>query len=152
MQAAFQRKLQSGSQYDRFFPVADLKRTDPVVMPDGDTFDTIELMAKVARQYQADTSGIAPLMRGNSLKKTCNNIWDFWYNHCQYTPDKSGVEQLRRPLRAWADRVAGIDCDCYAIGVSTMLLNLGIPHKLRKTKYNGKAEYQHIYVVVPNGS
>lgn len=149
MQAEFQRTLQSGSQYERYFPTAQLERTDPVVVKSGDTFDTIELMAKLARQYQADTSGLAPVLTGKNLRETLENDWNFAYRHFQYKPDASGVEQLRRPLRAWADRRTGIDCDCYAILLSTLLLNQRIGHKLRKTKYQGRPDYQHIYVVVP---
>jgi hypothetical protein len=149
MKAAFQRTLRPGTEYDKYFPTGQLQRADPVVMEDSDTFDTIDLMAKLARPYQADTSGVARVLTGKTRRQTLENNWNFAYNHFQYTEDKAGVEQLRRPLRAWADRVAGIDCDCYAILLSTILLNQGIAHSFRKTKYNGKADYQHIYVIVP---
>jgi len=149
MKAAFQRSLRSGREYDQYFPVEQLLRTDPVAIKRGDTFDTIDLMAKLVRQYQSDTARISPVLKGKTLEQTCRAIWKFAYEHFQYTQDKDGVEQLRRPLRAWADRQAGIDCDCYSILVSTILLNLGIAHKLRKTKYNNLPDYQHIYVIVP---
>ena len=152
MQAAFQRTLRPGTEYDKYFPTSKLQRTDPVVMQDSDTFDTIEYMAKMARQHQAETSGVARVLTGKNRLETLRNDWNFAFNHFQYTPDKSGVEQLRTPLRAWADRKAGIDCDCYALLLSTILLNQGIPHSFRKTKYGGKEDYQHIYVVVPLAS
>lgn len=152
MQAAFQRTLSSGREYEKYFPTSQLQRTDPIMVKAGDTFDTIELMAKLARQYQADTAGVAPLLLGKNREQTCRNVFSFAHRHFQYTPDKDGVEQLRRPLRSWADRRAGIDCDCYSILVSTILLNLGVAHKLRKTKYNNRPDYQHIYVVVPAGT
>jgi hypothetical protein len=44
---------------------------------------------------------------------------------------------------------AGIDCDDYSIFVGSLLKNLGIPFKLRITKYDGKKNFQHIYVIVP---
>jgi len=149
MVAAFQRTLRSGKEYDKYFPTSQLQRTDPVIMPDSDTFDTIDQMSKVAHQYQADTAGVAQVLKGKDFEATLRNDWQFGYSYFQYKPDKPGVEQLRRPLRAWADRVTGIDCDCYAILLSTILLNQGIAHKLRKTKYDNKPDYQHIYVVVP---
>jgi len=149
MVAAFQRTLRPGKEYDKYFPTNKLERTDPVILPDSDTFDTIEQMAKLAYHYQGDTAGVASALKGKDVETTVRRDWEFAYNHFQYTPDKNGVEQLRRPLRAWADRVAGIDCDCYSILLSTILLNQGIAHKLRKTKYNGGDDYQHIYVVVP---
>jgi hypothetical protein len=154
MVAAFQRTLLHGRQYDKYFPISQLKHNDRIILEDSDTFDTIEQMAKLAYHYQGDTAGVASVLKVKNLEDTLRRDWEFAYNHFQYTPDKKGVEQLRRPLRAWADRVAGIDCDCYSILLSTILLNQGIPHKLRKTKYNGGDDYQHIYVVVdkPGGS
>jgi hypothetical protein len=151
MVAQFQRTLRDGREYEKYFDVRQLQRTDRVVK-NGNTFVTVDLMAQLARTYQSDTAGVAKVLRGKSLEATCRNIWEFAYRHFQYTEDKDGVEQLRRPLRAWADRRAGIDCDCFSILCSTILLNLGIAHKLRKTKYNGGTEYQHIYVVVPKPS
>jgi hypothetical protein len=46
------------------------------------------------------------------------------------------------------DRISGIDCDCFSIFCSSILCNLGIPHKFRITKYS-KPHWQHIYVIVP---
>ncbi|MBP2831249.1 hypothetical protein J8281_03530 [Aquimarina sp. U1-2] len=44
-----------------------------------------------------------------------------------------------------------MDCDCYTVFISSILTNLGIPHEVRITKYNGKSHFQHIYPVVPDG-
>lgn len=148
MQAAHQRQLRAGTEYQRHFDFRDLENTNPV-LANGDTFTTIREMDKWIRKYQWQTATVAKELQGNTLEATCRKVWEFAYRHFQYRLDKDGVEQLRTPLRAWKDRASGIDCDCYAILISTILLNLGIAHKLRKTKYRGGADYQHIYVVVP---
>jgi exonuclease VII large subunit len=87
-----------------------------------------------------------------NLSEICRRVWEFLYNHIQYKLDKRGVEQLRQPARSWEDRHTGIDCDCFSIFVSSILCNLGIEHKFRITKYGGKPNFQHVYVVVPNGT
>lgn len=148
MQASHKRQIRSGGEYSRYFDLSKLHRKDPIIKKSGTgVFDTIVEMARIVRKTLPDTEKIAPVLQGATLEATCRNIFDFVYNHIQYTLDKPGVEQLRRPLRAWADRVAGVDCDCYSIFISSILTNLGIDHYLRMTKY--KADWQHIYIVVP---
>jgi hypothetical protein len=149
MEASHQRTLRAGTEYERYFRTSQLENTNPILLKSGDTFDTLNEMEKIIRRYQADTAGVAPLLVGKTLRETCDNNWTFAYRHFQYKLDAAGVEQLRRPLRAWKDRKSGIDCDCFSILLSSILLNQGIPHKLRKAKYNGKSYYQHIYVIVP---
>ena len=148
MQAAHQRQLRAGTEYQRHFNFRDLEGTNPV-LANGDTFATIREMDKWIRKYQWQTASVAKELQGNTLEATCRKVWEFAYRHFQYRPDKEWVEQIRTPLRSWKDRASGIDCDCYSILISTILLNQGIAHKLRKTKYRGGADYQHIYVVVP---
>ncbi|MFD3001443.1 hypothetical protein ACFS7Z_13810 [Pontibacter toksunensis] len=148
MQASHKRQISSGGEYSRYFDLSKLQRKDPILKKSGTgVFDTIVEMARIVRKTLPDTEKVAPVLQGATLEATCRNIFDFVYNHIQYTLDKPGVEQLRRPLRAWADRVAGVDCDCYSIFISSILTNLGIDHYFRMTKY--KADWQHIYIVVP---
>lgn len=149
MIANHKRQLKPSTFFDKFFPVSGLELTDPILKSSGDVFDTILLMKDIVLKTLNDTEQLAPVLKGNSLQETCKKVFDFVYNHIQYTPDKAGVEQLRRPLRAWKDRVAGVDCDCYSIIISSILSNLKIPHSFRMTKYNNKSFFQHIYVVVP---
>ncbi|MBI4946305.1 MAG: hypothetical protein HY840_07885 [Bacteroidetes bacterium] len=143
--ATKRRNIQSGLEYDHLFPVA--KMQDDVVIRDGNVKDTVHLMADVVNKYIDDTKLIAPKLKGKNLEQTCRNIWDFVYDHIQYKLDQKGLEQLRRPARSWYDRISGVDCDCYSIFISSILANLGIPHKFRITKYEG--DWQHVYVAVP---
>ena len=139
------RTIKSGLEFDSLFPAAKLM--DDVIIRDGSVKDTVHLMSDVVHKYIDDTKLIAEKLKGKNLEETCKNIWDFVYTHIQYSLDKKGLEQLRRPARSWYDRISGVDCDCYSIFISSVLTNLGIPHKFRITKYDG--DWQHVYVVVP---
>ncbi len=143
------RRLQSGSAYDSLFPKPI--STDPILNPQGTVHDTLEYCSRIVLKTLADTKHISRLLKRNTLNETCQAIFDFYYNHIQYQIDRPGVEQLRRPARAWQDRVKGIDCDCFTISVSSVLTNLGISHSLRMVKMYGRDYYQHIYIVVPKG-
>lgn len=145
--ARTKRKLSPGYRYNRFFPKPD--RSDPILSYNGDTYDTIKHMRKIVADTLADTKKIAPLLKGADLRATCKKIFDFLYRHVQYHPDHPSKEQLRSPSRTWEDRKKGVDCDCYSIFISSVLTNLGIPHFFRKTGYNAKRGFQHIYVIVP---
>lgn len=115
-------------------------------------FNTLDRIQVIVKDTLEDTRQIAQVLKGRTLQETCKNVFDFLYNHIQYKLDKDGVEQLRRPARSWADRRSGIDCDCYSIFASSILTNLGISHSLRIIELKNKGYYQHIYVVVPDGS
>ncbi|HBG70504.1 MAG: hypothetical protein A2W93_03555 [Bacteroidetes bacterium GWF2_43_63] len=143
------RSIQDGSRFDQFFGFPDEK--DRVIIKDGEVEDTVELMKKVVWKYLDDTKKIATYLKGRSVAETCENIWNFLYNHVQYKLDQKGLEQLHRPSRSWSERETGIDCDCFSIFVSSILTNLKIAHRFRITKYD-QGMYQHVYVVVPKES
>jgi hypothetical protein len=138
-----------GSQYDVYFPKADAK--DKIVFEDGEVEDTIKMIERVVWTYIKDTKKIATILSKGNTEATLRAIWEFLYYNIQYKLDKDGLEQLRRPARAWMDRISGIDCDCFSIFCSSILCNLGIPHSFRITKYS-KAHWQHIYVIVPKAN
>jgi len=142
------RSIKSGKEFDKFFPFT-LLRTDPIVIRSGSVEDSLRVMAQVAENYKSDTAQISQRLRSADLNVTCKNIWSFIYTFIQYREDEQGVEQIRRPGRSWNDRTTGVDCDCMSVFASSILRNLNIPHFYRITKYN-KAEFQHVYVIVPN--
>lgn len=154
--AEYRRTLKDGSQYDKYIPKA--QGTYDIVTNNGNVHRTVQDMDKYCRETLEDTVKLVPLLKGKTLPETLKNVFYFWFNHCQYKLDKDGVEELRRPRRAWHDGQilsrnprtepqAGIDCDCFSIAVGSCLMNLGINFKFRITKYN--AGWQHVYVVVP---
>ena len=146
MEARYQRKLQSGENYNHFFPTATGKNV--TIRGNADVSHTLELIPKVVKDTLHQTTQLAHHLKGNTLNETCENIWDFVYQHIAYQKDEDGKEQIRSPARTWKDRKHGVDCDCYTTFISSLLTNLNIPHVYRITKYF-KPHYQHIYPIVP---
>ena len=145
--ATGKRQIADGRQYDKYF--AEPLREDPYLTYSGTTHDTIQFMADIIKKTTDDTKEIAKVLRKRSLNETLKNIFDFVFNHIQYKPDDPTTEELRRPVRVWADRHSGVDCDCYSIFIGSILSNLKIPFALRMVKINGKSYFQHVYVIVP---
>lgn len=146
--AMHQRTLRNGAQYEKFF-TGTKQGTDPLLSKDASVYDTLDLMQQVVKSYSHQVAALARHLQGNTRKETCRNIYDFLYNHIQYKLDKAGEEQIRTPLRSWADRKTGIDCDCYSVFAACLLKELNIPFAFRIIKLNGKQDFQHVYVVVP---
>jgi hypothetical protein len=145
--ASGKRNIQSGNQYNKYF--GPPKREDKYLSYAGSTGDTIEFMADIIKNTLADTKQIARVLKGKDLNSTLKNVFDFIFTHVQYKPDDPTTEELRRPVRVWADRQSGVDCDCYSIFIGSVLSNLNIPFALRMVKINGKSHFQHVYVVIP---
>lgn len=147
---ASKRNIKSGSSYNHYFDLGGVQGNEVTLLNDGSVQNTVAEMKKIAQRYRSQTAKIAQKLKGASVMDTARNVWNFVYNHIQYKTDNPLREQIRTPLRTWKDRTTGVDCDCYSVFISSILLNLGIPHKFRIAAY--KADYQHVYVVVPHGS
>ncbi len=151
MEARSQREVKDGREFDSYFPPPDA--TDTTVKKSADVEDTLALIQKTVPLTLWQTKKIARKLKGKTLDETCSNIWHFVYDHIKYKKDKEGVEQVRSPRRTWWERQKGVDCDCYTEFISSILLNLNIPHKARITKYPKHPpevpRWQHIYPVVP---
>lgn len=150
---AKKRKIQSGKQFDSYFPKA--KAFDEVILKTGSVEDTVSLSQRTILNTLDDTQKIASKLRGDTRLATAKNIYDFIINFIQYEYDQrdgdmEAIERVRTPARTWADRKIGSDCEDYSIFISSILMNLGLPHSLRMTKYDNKPNWQHIYVVMPS--
>lgn len=139
------RAIRSGAEYDALFDKS--KGNEVQLLSDGDVHDTIKLMKRIVSQTLPQTKGIAAELKGSTREQTARNVWEFCYRHIQYKKDHPLREQLRTPARTWRDRKKGVDCDCYAIFISSILTNLSVPHGFRMAGYKG--DYQHVYVIVP---
>ena len=142
------RKIVDGAAFESSFPVK-ATGSDVRLSHDATVQETIDFCTKIVLSTLEDTKFLAPKLLRNTVEKTTEAVFAFFYKHYNYRIDKPGVEQLRRPARAWKDRKLGVDCDCFAISVSSVLTNLGIPHSFRVVKMYNKDYFQHIYVVVP---
>lgn len=144
MIATGKRSIENGKRYDHLFdrPIGKdiLKKRDARVS------DTVSLMQQAIRETRQDTLKIAKVLKRSSVRKTAKAIWDFCFNHFQYTQDAAGREQVRRPSRSWADRFSGIDCDCFTVFIGSVLYNLQIPFLIRLARYH-KDQFEHVYPV-----
>ena len=150
------RNTQDGHKYNHLVKKASGK---DVFVKNGNVVETVESCIDIIAEHYREVEGLAQILQADNLKETCRNIFDFSYKYLQYHKDEDGTEQLRTPARSWFDgqinfkqkgkSSVGIDCDDYSIFVGSILKCLGIPFKLRITKYNGRQNFQHIYVFVP---
>lgn len=143
--AELYRLIQSGGQYKKYMPYSDCSS---VKLAEGDTKVAINNMAKWATKYQHHTKKLSVIFAKQGLKETCSELHSFLYNNFQYKID--GFKQnLRSPACSWATRNEGIDCKSYSIFASTVLLNLGVNHYLRRIKQNKNEGFSHVYVIIP---
>lgn len=145
MEAQHKRKLRDGREYDALLTGSD--RQTALIRKEAGVPETLALVQKVVLDTLPQTAALAKKLEGANKDETSRNVWNFLYRHIQYHLDDPGVEQVRTPARSWADRVKGIDCEDFSVFASSILLNLGIPHKLRISAY--ARSWQHIYVIVP---
>lgn len=157
-QSAVNRQIKDGSQFDSLFPKHEGKKE--LLKKDGEVDDTIEFMKDIVQTYNYQTKKIADKLAGSSEKETCERIWHFVVDYIKYNIEKG--EQLRTPSQTWYDGQImartnpnnpqySADCDCMAIFVGCILLNLGIPFSFRVTGYSdilGVCHgFQHVYVI-----
>src|SRR5688572_2512496 len=120
MESRAKRKVRSGKEYDSMFPRPNGKNI--LIKKEANVRDTVTFIQEAVPKTTQDTARIAPLLKGKTLKETCRNVWEFVYDHIPYKRDRPGIEEVRRPARAWHDRnhpdengEVGVDCDCYTV-------------------------------------
>ena len=146
MEAKKKRNIKSGNEYDHLFPRSE--NDNKTIRRNANVYHTVDFIPKVVKETLEQTKSISKILKGTTTYETCSNIWHFVYGHINYKKDNDGYEQIRSPARTWHDRIQGVDCDCYSVFISSILMNLGIPHILRITKYH-RDYFQHIYPIVP---
>ena len=142
------RQVRPISEAGNLFDFGKLQFTDKVIHPDGSVEQTVEYMKNIVRDHYKDVQKLADRLYDPELTRFLRNIFDFVMRYVQYEKDSAFMEQLRVPLRTLQDQKG--DCDCMSILIGAILYCKNIPFKFRITKYNGRSEYQHVYVVVPH--
>jgi len=140
---ASQRKVKPGTEYDRYFRKPSYN--DKVRRKNATVDHSIDYIAERAKQVTDQVKRISELLQGNGTRETCKKLFDFIMDYIAYERDAWGVEQVKDPVRLWADRKG--DCDCYTLFMSAVLLSCGISHKLKVTGYTNESSLEHIYVV-----
>jgi hypothetical protein len=138
------RHIKNGNEFNGLFP--EVKGEFKTIKKVANLDDTIHLMKEVVATTLEDTLALSEMLKASTQKQTCSNIWNFCFNHLQYTKDEMGKEQVRRPARTWQDRKQGVDCDCMSVFIGSILTNLDIPFSFRLTKYQSN-EFEHVYII-----
>ncbi|WP_299134583.1 hypothetical protein [uncultured Tenacibaculum sp.] len=140
------RRLKDGKEFNDLMPSSDCSN---VQLANGNTKVAIDKMAFWAKKYQHHTKELTSKKFSNlSLSKLCEKTHSFLFSHLQYKID-SYDQLLRSPACSWKSREEGLDCKSYSIFASTILLNAGIKHYLRRVIINEGEGYSHVYVTVP---
>ena len=114
----------------------------------GTGFDTtVKLIPNIIKQNSFQVRELSKHLKANTEAQSIFNIWHFLVTNIMYDFDKNGNEELRRPSRSWSDRHTGVDCDCFAILASAIMLEMGIEPILEIVAFNNREEYGHIYVI-----
>ena len=147
--AAGRRNIKDGSKYDHL--IDRPTGTTREVQKNGNVDDTVKWAAHVVKKYHRQVQRLAEYLQSKSSTKKglFRNIFDFCHNHIQYHLDRPGVEELRTPAMTWHERKSGVDCDDFTMIIASILYCLKIAFGFRITKYGGKQNYQHIYLIVP---
>jgi len=142
------RPIKNGEKFDGLIPKVKCESTD---LGDGMTDYSVEKMAEWVHLYSWQMQKVAPLLEQSSLQDTCHTTHNWCHDYFQYRADTSD-QLLRSPACSWAQRYEGIDCKSYSIIASSILLNLGINHYIRRIKQPGFSPdlWTHVYVVVPD--
>ncbi len=136
------RVIRSLDEYIQYIPPrASLQMQDKQIVADVEPEYTASFIRKMAQVYRGDTTELARRLAGGSVRETIRHIWDFVAYHIRYVPDRSDMEQVRRPLRALYEQRG--DCDCYSCLIASILENLGIPYVVRIAEYNHKGYYKN---------
>jgi len=145
---SLQRYIASGYQYDKYYTPSTCSENQ---LGRGTTAHGMKKIAAWAKKHKHESTAIAKAeFSGYSLEQTAKRIHQFLFNHFQYEIDRE-LQRLKAPNCMWASRTQGNDCKSFSLNASTILLNLGIKHYLRRTK---QADYYpslftHVYVIVP---
>lgn len=141
------RRIKKG---DEFNHLIEKPKNQKVTLKKGDTFYSVAMMKVWVEQFYKQVAKLSQILKGNTIKETCEKIHYFLYYDIQYKADKV-TQNLRSPANSWFNRREGIDCKSYSIFASSVLMNLGIKHSIRQIKqpnFNPR-QYTHVYVVVP---
>ena len=150
------RQINHSTMFDGYWDLSTLKGTDPRLTTKGQRLgmarasdQTIQHMQTIVKSTLHQTRKIANRLQGATPRQTVENIYNYFVQFYQYKTDNETAEELRSPARAYQDRITGIDCDCFAISISSILTNLGILHAIRRAQYDASVDFTHVYVVVP---
>ncbi|MES2379733.1 MAG: hypothetical protein V4538_01740 [Bacteroidota bacterium] len=124
--------------------------TNKILMPDGNTFDTVNYMVDFVKKYSYQVGPLAKQLvkesGGNpNSREFKKRVFDWIYEYVDYVPDKEGVEQIREPGRCAREQKG--DCDCMATLANSLLVQGGAKEEPKFKKIALSSDWQHVYAV-----
>jgi hypothetical protein len=127
---------------NKTIPLNDGKRV--VTYKRGITKDIISECLDMVRLHWKQTERFAANLKGTNDVETMKNCYYFVKRNIKYVLDPDGYQFIKSPSAIWYMRYG--DCKSYSIFLSSLLLNLGIPHVTRWVSYD-EGKIEHVYVV-----
>lgn len=128
--------------YDQFFKPAQKKNTFAGFGLD----DTKTLIADICRKHYKECAPIAAHLKADTLLQSCFNLWHWLHHNIKYEYDRDDREEVRTPLRVWADRKRGVDCDCLSVFAWCVLKCMGYNPAFELVAFKGRPQYSHIFI------
>jgi len=123
-----------------------------LLIADGTSMDTIKLMRDVVHAtYDGPTAKrIANALRSQTSDRDelIDKLATFVYKSAYFVPDPPTAQRIRTLDNVL--RTSNANCVSYSTAISTVLKQLGIPHKFRAVWMPGYKGFNHIYIMVGN--
>ena len=130
--------------YDVFFDVKAVKNSQDFAGFGLD--DTLKLIKGICKAHYKDCAKIAAWLKGDCKMQSAFNLWHWMRNNIRYEYDRQGREEVRTPLRTWADRARGVDCDCLSVFACCVLKCMGYNPAFELVAFKNRPQYSHIFV------
>ncbi|MCH2194401.1 hypothetical protein [Kordia sp.] len=138
------RQLRDNSKYDKYFEYSECTVTKE---GKGQTAHGVEVMKKYVYSYLDQSKSISiNEFSGYDLITTISKIHEFLYWSLQYKLN-TDLQKIQSPGCSWEIKEA--DCKSYSVFASSILINLGIAHYIRRVAVNFESHYSHVYVIIP---
>lgn len=108
--------------------------------------DTLKLITDICRKHWKDCAKIAQHLKGDCKLQSAFNLWHWMRYNIRYEYDREGREEVRTPLRVWADRMRGVDCDCLSVFAYCVLRCMGYNPAFELVAFRNKPQYSHIFI------
>lgn len=108
--------------------------------------DTLKLITDICHKHCKDCARIAQHLKGDCKLQSAFNLWHWMRYNIRYEYDREGREEVRTPLRVWADRMRGVDCDCLSVFAYCVLRCMGYNPAFELVAFRNKPQYSHIFI------
>ena len=108
--------------------------------------DTKKLIRETCLKHYPECNRIAAHLKADSMLQSAYNLWHWLHHNIRYEYDREGREEIRTPLRTWADRQRGVDCDCLSVFAWCVLKCMGYEPAFELAAFRNKEQFSHIYI------